>query len=99
MLYLVSYNCSMPTDVKSRIESVLKTMPGWWHHLETTWIVASQLNLQQVTDMIHQAAATGDKILVVDITADSYNGWLPSKAWDWLRNENERERNQAQPPG
>jgi len=32
--------------------------------------------------------ANNDKLLIVDITKQKRQGWLPKKAWDWIR-ENE----------
>ena len=29
-----------------------------------------------------------DRLFIVEITNQKYQGWLPSKAWEWLRDHN-----------
>lgn len=87
MLYLVSY------DLKSadkNYDSLYKAIKGlgskWWHYLDSTWFVVSNYTIDQCSDILRREIDGNDSIIILDVT--NYNatdGWLPSKAWEWLR--------------
>lgn len=84
-LILVTYDLKVPgKDYKSLYEA-LKTASGWWHHLESTWILSTNDTVQEWTDRLTSLLDKNDRLLVVDITKQVRNGWLTSQAWDWLR--------------
>lgn len=86
MLYLISYDLKQPDkDYESLYNAIKSVGISWWHFLESVWIVNTQKSVQEVSTTVRQNMDTNDHLLVVDISNQQYNGWLPSKAWDWIR--------------
>jgi hypothetical protein len=54
------------------------------NHLDSTWIVTSTLTPSEAFDRLKPALDESDRVLIVNITGDTYSGWLTQKAWDWL---------------
>jgi hypothetical protein len=44
----------------------------------------SSLTQSQAFDRLTPTLDDSDSVLIVNITGDSYSGWLPQEAWDWL---------------
>jgi hypothetical protein len=83
--YLITY------DLKNKgirnyegLYVAIKSMGSWWHYLDSTWIIKTSLNSQQIWNTLGQHLLKNDHILVVKI--DNYDrwGWLPHDAWVWL---------------
>ncbi len=86
MKYLVSYDLKTPGKDYEKLYTVLKSAEGWWHHLESTWILSTNQSLSSWSDKIRNAIDENDSFIIIDITSAANNGWLPQKAWDWLKN-------------
>ncbi|GAC69413.1 hypothetical protein [Gordonia soli] len=82
---LISYDLNKPGQKYDDLYEKIKALGPWWHYLDSTWIVVSSLSPSQALDRLKPALDDSDSVLVVDISGDSYSGWLPQKAWDWLR--------------
>ena len=85
MIYMVSYDLNTPGKDYSRLFEVLKSSEGWWHYLESTWILYTRKSVQSWTDKIRQAIDANDTFIIVDITGQEINGWLQKKAWEWIK--------------
>lgn len=84
MLYLVTYDLNKPRQNYPELFEALKSKRVWWHHLDSTWIVKSNEDIETFTDRIQKEMDNNDSLLVVEITNDNYKGWLTQKAWNWL---------------
>ena len=82
---LISYDLKKPGQDYKEVHDAIKRLGPWWHYLDSTWIVATSLSCSGAWDAISAAFDRSDNCLVVDITNDPYQGWLPADAWDWLR--------------
>ena len=86
MILLITYDLKQPNrDYESLYEAIKKCGSSWWHYLESTWIVHTTISVDECAKRLRQTMASDDSLLVVDITAQSRQGWLPSKAWDWIK--------------
>ena len=86
MLYLITYDLKKPQQNFTELFKALKSTGKWWHHLDSTWLVQSSEVIEVFTNRVKGKIGQNDSLLVVEITNDSYKGWLTQKAWDWLRN-------------
>ncbi|MDU5083010.1 hypothetical protein [uncultured Tissierella sp.] len=57
---------------------------AWWHYLDSTWIIKSDLSLSEITSNLTSTIDKNDCLLVIEVK-NTYNGWLPKDAWDYLR--------------
>jgi hypothetical protein len=84
-LLLVSYDVKAPGRDYTALYDAIKASPGWWHYLESTWIVATAESVGVFSERLSSAIDQNDRLLVVDIKGKEVNGWLPAKAWEWLQ--------------
>lgn len=83
--YLITY------DLKNKsiknYESLHLAIKGtglWWHYLESTWIVKTNLSSSQIWNELGKHILNNDYILIIKIDTSDKWGWLPKEAWDWL---------------
>lgn len=86
MIYLITYDLMQPNrDYEPLYEAIKKCGSNWWHYLESTWIVATDISVNECVKRLRQTMDDNDNLLVVNITGQERQGWLPSKAWDWIK--------------
>jgi len=88
-LYLVSYDLKVPGRNYEGVISVLKSSLAWWHYLESTWIIRTNLTIDEWNNKLLSQMDKNDSLLIIDVTGKPRNGWLNKKAWEWLRAQNE----------
>lgn len=84
---LVGYDLNRPGQNYGDLIDRLKEFPGWWHHLDSTWIVKTDKTHVQVRDELKQHLLdSNDELLVVDITGDAA-AWcgFSDRASTWLK--------------
>jgi len=88
MLYMISYDLKMPGRDYSALYATIKGCGAWWHYLGSTWIVKTSQTISDVATLLRSTIDQNDSIIIVDITGRTRDGWLPQKAWDWIRDNN-----------
>jgi hypothetical protein len=66
--YLVGYDLDKPGQKYKNLEEEIKALGAWWHHLDSTWLVVSELSTTQVRDRLQQHIDANDKLIVVRVT-------------------------------
>ena len=89
-LFLITYDLKQPGRNYSELYELLKTIAGensWQHPLESTWIVKvnDTVSVDGITMQLRETMDARDSVFVVDITGQSYQGWLPRSFWDWMK--------------
>lgn len=83
---LITYDLHTPgQDYKDLHEAIKNLGSAWWHYLDSTWLVTTSLSPSQAWEKLAVVADKNDNFLILNITGDGYSGWLPEKAWDWIR--------------
>ena len=86
MLYLVTYTLN-PQREAINIVNELKSSPGWWHHLDYTWLIATKENINQLYSRLAIRFLDSDHFLILEIPPSAtHQGWLPKSAWEWFNN-------------
>jgi hypothetical protein len=85
VIFLVSYDLKKPGQDYTGVYEAIKSASGWWHYLESTWIIQTNRPLEFWADKIKSHMDANDRLIIVDITNSEYNGWLPAKAWEWIK--------------
>jgi len=83
---LVTYDLNRPGQNYETLIKTLKNLGSeWWHYMESTWVLGGYgLTTSKITEALLPHIDSNDRLLVVDITSDSWSGWLPREASDWL---------------
>lgn len=83
-VYCVSYDLNKAGQNYNALYEELKRSSGWWHHLDSTWLVSTHESATQLSDRIRKHLDSNDSLLVIGVTQD-YAGWLNQEAWEWMR--------------
>lgn len=86
MLVLITYDIKNPDkDYSSLYEAIKNCGTAWWHHIESVWIVKTDMSPRDCFNRIRECFTEEDCCFVVDITQQPREGWLPANAWKWIR--------------
>ncbi|NOI60893.1 hypothetical protein [Vibrio coralliilyticus] len=85
-VFSISYDLNSPGQKYTQIHSVLESFPGYVHLMDSTWLVSTQLNSQQLLDKFKPMLDGNDKLFISKVNASEYSGWLSDKEWGWITN-------------
>ena len=91
MMLLISYDLSKPGQDYSSLYEEIKKAKSWWHYLDSTWIVSTDLGPERWQSRLCKHMDDDDFLLVIEI-CNNYNGWLPDRAWKWLNKKDDNFR-------
>lgn len=87
--YLISYDLNKSDKNYDGVFNAIKESSAngttWWHYLDSTWIIKSNLSVNDISSKIKLEADENDFFIVIEIK-NNKQGWLPQKAWDYLNN-------------
>ena len=90
MLYTIAYDISDSKKDHTAFFDKIKTLGGWMHYIDDTWIVSTQ-QYTSASQIFAELESLIDKeedyLLIVRIEPSDRQGWLPKKAWDWFTSE------------
>jgi hypothetical protein len=58
-------------ETYSELIDAIKKLGGWWHHLDSTWIVKCDYTPVQVRDHLRRHVRDDDQLLVIDVSGDA----------------------------
>ena len=65
---LVGYDLRQPTPEYGPLIEALQAQGGWWHHLDSTWLVRTPRSAKELRDALLPFIKDTDEILVIDVT-------------------------------
>ncbi|BEU87846.1 hypothetical protein TAMA11512_13100 [Selenomonas sp. TAMA-11512] len=84
MVYLITYDLNRPGQNYDSLYQAIKALgSSWWHYLDSTWLVNTELNAKQITQRLTKCLDKSDRLLVIKTTR-AYDGWLKKEAWEWI---------------
>ncbi|WP_020208906.1 hypothetical protein [Gilvimarinus chinensis] len=83
-VHCVSYDLNKPGQDYTALYEELKKSPGYWHYLDSTWLISTSETATELFQRIKPHIDNNDTVLVIKVT-NEYSGWLPEKAWGWLK--------------
>ena len=86
MVFNISYDLNKPCQDYEELYEAIKELGSWWHYLDSTWLVSTNLNASQIFSKLKEHIDANDNILVISVGND-YSGWLPKKAWEWIKDK------------
>ena len=89
--YLVCYDINKEGDAyRSANEALIKRIKElfdtWWHHLDSTWIVVTEMSATQIRDALGKHLDADDELLVVKSGHEAAWSGFNQKGSDWLKN-------------
>ena len=84
---LIGYDLNRPRgqDAYPELFDAIKGMAnGYWHHLDSTWLIRSELTAAQIRDKLKPHIDSGDELLVVGLAGDGAWAGINKSGSDWL---------------
>ena len=83
-VYVVSYDLRKPGRDYKGLSDELQHSPDWWHYLESTWLISTREDANQLYNRLREHLDVDDSILIVQAGTD-VQGWLPEEAHKWIQ--------------
>lgn len=85
---LIGYDLSKPGQDYDGLFDEIKSLGTWWHCLDSTWLVDTELSASEIRDRVNEQVDTNDSVAV--FTISSTGGWatasLSEDCNEWLHN-------------
>lgn len=84
---LIGYDLNRPGQDYDELHDAIKALGAWWHHLDSTWLVKSNLSCVEIRDRLKSHIDNGDELLVVDVSGAA-RAWIgfDDSGSKWLKN-------------
>jgi hypothetical protein len=83
--YLVGYDLRAGQNYTSLIQAIKKAGSGWWHYLDSTWLITANANAGQIRDYLQPHVPVGDRLLVAPLEKKLWASLgLDAEAVNWL---------------
>lgn len=85
--YILVFNDSIGTI--SQVKNYLDKQPeilSWYYCMTHAIFIRSELTAKELTDLFREFSHSRGRFIILDCNTDR-NGWLPKKAWEFMRNE------------
>ena len=85
-LLMIGYDLNAPGKDYADLISTIKPLGLWWHYLDSTWLVKSELSPAQARGKLRAQMDKNAELLVIDVTADARawggfdNGRIPAES-------------------
>lgn len=83
-IYIISYDLKQSDKDYSGMYESIKAFDNWWHYLESTWIIKTDDASEEVFNKLKPHIDDDDNLLIIEV-GKKRQGWLPKKAWDWIK--------------
>jgi hypothetical protein len=82
---MIGYDLNKPAQNYARLIERLKKFSAYWHHLDSTWIVRTDMTCVAIRDELTKLMDSNDEILVADLTGvAAWNGFNTDGS-KWLK--------------
>jgi hypothetical protein len=82
--YLIGYDLNKPAQDYPDLIAAIKKIGLWWHSLDSTWIVKSDLTAAQICRRLGVYIDPDDELLVVALTGEATWVGFNEKSSAWL---------------
>ena len=85
-VYMVTYDLNNPGQrYDDVIQAIKEASTGvWCTYWESSYLIQSNLSVQQVFDRIAHHLDSNDKLLIIEVK-ENYQGWLENNQWEYIR--------------
>ncbi len=89
MVYAILYKIKKTEKNYTPLYERIKSLGEWMHYFDDSWLLVPSNNIStsEVYDQIIPFIDGSDDILLIIRVTNDYRGWLPQKAWDWMKDK------------
>jgi hypothetical protein len=83
---MIGYDLNRPGQDYSDLIDAIKRISGgrWWHCLDSTWIITTDLSAVQIRDQLRQHVDQNDELLVAGLTGEAAWVGFNDQCSNWL---------------
>ncbi|MGK8225484.1 hypothetical protein ACRS2S_30425 [Achromobacter xylosoxidans] len=89
-VYLITYDFKGSSEKYSHLFDEIKKFSGWWHYIANSWLIITEDSAKEIFGKLKPHVDNDINLLVIEVGKDR-QGWLPEKAWEWLKKHLPRE--------
>ncbi len=82
-IYLIGYDKKAGQNYEP-IEAAIREFKSHWRDLDTTWIIKSKLDINQVAQILTPYLDENNKLLIVELSNNAKWVGFKKKSSDWL---------------
>ena len=82
--YLVAYDFPGSSEKYSELFNELKDSPRWWHYIDAVWLLITDESADEIFERLEPYLDDDISLFITEIGND-HQGWLPDRAWKWIR--------------
>lgn len=82
---LIGYDLSRPGQEYDDLFEAIKSIGNWWHCLDSTWIVITDMTCAQVRDELKPYLDSNDAVAVFTLSGSAAWVGLSDDCSDWLK--------------
>jgi hypothetical protein len=84
--YIIGYDLNSPgQNYEDLFEKIKSIAGGWWHHLDSTWIITHNGPASTIRDALTPHIDTNDELLVVKSGGEGAWCGFNVKGSEWLK--------------
>lgn len=84
--YLICYDLNRPgKDYPKLIDKIKAIGSNWWHYLDSTWIVRSEMTATAIRDALKPYIDANDELLVIKSGKEAAWTGFDERGSNWLR--------------
>lgn len=86
--YLITYNLNDHDDDYEDLFAAIDDLGDTWHDaskLDSVWFVKTTMTATTIRNQLRSAMDRDDNCVIVDISGQTRNGWMPKDFWSWLK--------------
>ncbi len=81
--YMISYDIHNEKTDRKKVEESIMSMGSWCKYLTTTFLVGTEMSLQEVESTAVQYLSGNDEMIVCKVEKPIC-GYLPQNKWNWI---------------
>ena len=88
--YLIGYDLNRPRGINAYPDLIKMLQEGftnWWHHLDSTWIIKTNLAAMDVLNKLRPLVDNNDELLVVRLQGEWASIGFNLEGTNWLKSE------------
>lgn len=84
--YLVGYDLNAPgKNYEPLLKALREQFTNWWHHLDSTWIIKTDLSAMQILNTLTPHIDANDELLVVRLQSEWASIGFNDEGTTWLK--------------
>ena len=84
--YAICYDLNRPGQNYAGLIGAIKSLAkNWWHNLDSTWLITTDLSVVSVRDKLAAHLDSSDELLVMECSAPAAWTGFSQQASQWLK--------------